>query len=173
MLRKIERIYSRLLWLMMAVAAVYVGLMMVSIVYFTTFRALGWAYNQYSFTFIEYGFVYLLMLGSPWLIRNRGHVYIEMLTAAVSPAVRNILSRIVAALCVVICLVLAWYTGVLTVEDYVTDEYDQLRAQLDIKRWIITISMPIGFGLMGIEFMRFVFGKEPMHTGKAGVSADA
>ena len=36
-------------------------------------------------------------------------------------------------------------------------------------RWILTISFPISFSLMAIEFSRFVFGKEIMHTGEAGI----
>jgi C4-dicarboxylate transporter DctQ subunit len=36
-------------------------------------------------------------------------------------------------------------------------------------RWILTISFPISFSLMAIEFSRFVFGKEILHTGEAGI----
>jgi C4-dicarboxylate transporter, DctQ subunit len=158
---------------MMAAAALYVGLMMVAIVYYTTFRSLGWRYQPGAFVFIEYGFIYVLMLGGPWLVRTKGHIHIELLTAAVPPRVRGVLSRAVSALCVLICLALAWYTGVLAWDDYSGNKYDELRAQLDIKRWIITSSMPVGFGLMGIEFLRYVFGRDLLHSGKAGVTGDA
>lgn len=158
---------------MMAAAALYVGLMMAAIVYYTTFRALGWSYQPAAFVFIEYGFIYVLMLGGPWLVRTKGHIHIELLTAAVPAGVRNVLSRSVSALCVLICLALAWYTGVLAWHDYSGNKYDELRAQLDIKRWIITSSMPVGFGLMGVEFLRYVFGRDLLHSGKAGVTGDA
>jgi C4-dicarboxylate transporter DctQ subunit len=36
-------------------------------------------------------------------------------------------------------------------------------------RWLLTISFPIAFGVMAIEFSRFVFGKDLMHTGEAGI----
>lgn len=173
MLATVSRLYTGLLWLMMAAAAVYIGLMMVAIVYYTIFRALGWHYQPAAFVFIEYGFIYVLMLGAPWLVRTRGHIHIEMLTAALPPGPRGVLSRSVSALCVLTCAVLAWYTGVLTLEEFTANKYDELRAQLDIKRWIVTVSMPIGFGLMGIEFLRYVFGHELLHTGKAGVAGDA
>ncbi|HSA89456.1 MAG TPA: TRAP transporter small permease [Burkholderiales bacterium] len=157
---------------MMAAAALYVGLMMATIVYYTSCRALGIAYSSFSFAFIEFGFIYVLMLGGPWLVRTRGHVHIELLTAAVPERVRQVLSRTVAALCVLTCLALAWYTGLLTWNEYAGNKYDELRAHLDIKRWIITVSMPVGFGLMGIEFVRYVFGRELLHSGKAGVSGE-
>lgn len=169
LLRQIDKWYRRLLWLMMATAAVYIGLIMVAIVYSTTFRFFGWSYSPYTFTFIEYGFLYTLMLGSPWLVRHRGHVYIEILTAAVPDRVRNVLSRFVALLCAFVCLVFTWYLGALALDDYTTSKYDELRAQLDIQRWVVTAVLPLGFGLMTVEFLRFVFARETMHTGVAGV----
>jgi C4-dicarboxylate transporter DctQ subunit len=37
-------------------------------------------------------------------------------------------------------------------------------------RWLLTISFPVSFGLMAIEFSRFVFGKDlTLHTGEAGI----
>jgi C4-dicarboxylate transporter, DctQ subunit len=172
MLRTLGRWYERLLWLMMAAASLYVALMMFGIVYFAVFRALGWHYNPYTFPFIEYGFIYVLMLGGPWLVRTRGHIHIELLTAAVPDKVRVVLSRSVAVLSALTCLALAWYTGVLTIDDFTGNRYDELRAQLDIKRWIVTVSMPVGFGLMGIEFLRYVFGRQLLHTGKAGLAGE-
>jgi hypothetical protein len=50
--------------------------------------------------------------------------------------------------------------------------YDELRAQFDLRTWVSTLAFPLGFGLMGIEFLRFVFTAEPMHTGHAGVASD-
>lgn len=168
MLGTIDTYYARLLRGMAALAAIYLGLMMVAIVYSVLFRSLGLGYSSYSFVFIEYGFIYTLMLGAPWLVRIRGHVYIEIVTAAVSPPTRNILSRIVAALCCLVCAVLAFYAGALALEDYSLGELD-VRGSRDIPRWIVTGAMPVGFGLMSVEFLRFVFGRENMHTGQAGV----
>lgn len=157
----------------MAVAAVYIGLIMVSIIYITSFRFFGIDYNAYTTTFIEYGFVYILFLGSPWMIRTRGHVFIEMLTAAVSPRVRNVLSRIIALAATIVCFIWAWYTWQLLIErlDDVM-AFDELRAQLDIRLWVSTLAFPIGFFMMGVEFTRFIFGRETMHTGLAGIASD-
>lgn len=168
MLKIIDTYHARLLRGMAALAALYLGLMMVAIIYSVAFRSLGLEYSSYSFVFIEYGFIYTLMLGAPWLVRQRGHVYIEIITAAVRDRVRNVLSRLVAALCCFVCLVLAFYAGALALEDYVVGELD-VRGSRDIPRWIVTAALPVGFGLMSVEFLRFVFGREIMHTGQAGV----
>lgn len=172
MISKIDRVWGGLLWLLMAAAAVYIGMMMVAIVYITVCRTVGWTYTPLAFVLIEFGFLYTLFLGSPWLIRHRGHVYIEMLTAALPPARRAVLSRLIALSCAVVCMIWAWYSGLLAHEHYVDDVYDELRAQHDLLRWGTTIAFPIGFFLMGIEFIRFVFAREPMHLGLAGIASE-
>ena len=40
---------------------------------------------------------------------------------------------------------------------------------IDMPKWLLLGSMPICFFLMALNFMRFVFGPEPLHTGEAGV----
>lgn len=161
--------YTGLLRLMMAAAAVYIGLIMVAIVYITMSREFGWSYSRYIFPAIEFGFIYILALGSPWMVRTRGHVFIELLTAAVPDRVRNVMSRTVAGLSCLICAGLAYYTAKATYGQFLFDEYDQLRADLDIPVWIVSGAIPVGFGLMAVEFALFVFASDPMHSGKAGV----
>jgi len=112
-----------------------------------------------------------MFLGSPWMVRNRAHVFIEMLTAAVSPRIRDILSRFIALAAAAVCLLWAWYTWVIFLEQFDdTMRFDELRAQLDIRLWVSTIAFPIGFAAMGIEFARFIFTAETMHVGLAGVA---
>ncbi len=57
----------------------------------------------------------------------------------------------------------------MAIDDYLFDEADGVRQDLEINRWIVTMFFPIGFGLMAIEFLRFVFARVPMHSGEAGV----
>lgn len=172
-LRALDRVWTRLLWLLMAAAAVYVGMIMVMIVYVTVFRTAGWSYTPYANIAIEYGFIYILFLGSPWLIRTRAHIYIEILTALIPDAARRALSRAIVIVSAAICFVWAWYTWQLFAERW--DDamaFDELRAQFDLRLWIATLPFPLGFFLMGVEFVRFVFTEQPMHAGVAGVASD-
>ncbi len=168
MLASVDRAYEWLLRAMVAVAGVYLAAMMVAIVYITMFRWMELPYWAYAFEVVEYGFVYVMMLGSPWLVRKRGHVYIEIVTAALAPGTRRVVSRLVALLCMLACLVLAWYSWKLFGNDWVTNHLDEKRSR-DLQRWLGTIVMPLGFGLMALEFLRFIVGRETMHTGEAGL----
>ena len=169
----IDRLWGYLLWVLMSLAALYVGLIMVAIIYQTVFRTMGWDYSPLAFVFIEYGFVYALFLGSPWLVRERGHIYIEILTALLNEGARKWLSRFITLVCAVICFIWAWYSGQLVMEQWQDPmAYDELRAQFDLRSWVGTIVFPIGFLLIGLEFLRFVFLREPMHQGFAGVASE-
>ena len=90
MLKIVDDLWGKVLAVLMGIAAVYVALIMIAIIYASAFRFFGIAYSQYTIRFIEYGFLFILFLGSPWLVRNRGLVYIELLTAALNDRGRDI-----------------------------------------------------------------------------------
>ena len=47
------------------------------------------------------------------------------------------------------------------------DEIDM--RSLDMPRWILMISMPVCFGMMALQFTRYIFGDDTLHTGEAGM----
>ena len=65
MLKVVDRIWSRFLWLLMAGAALYVALILGAIMYQTIFRTMGWHYSPLGFVLVEYGFVYALFSRVP------------------------------------------------------------------------------------------------------------
>ena len=82
-MRLIETAYVRLLQGLAAVAGVIMGATAVMIVFDVTVRNLGFQPPPHTLTFTEYGLLYVTMLGAPGLVRTKGHVYIELVTAAV------------------------------------------------------------------------------------------
>lgn len=148
-------------------AGCYLVAIMFGIVFQATLRSFGYSGSSHIFTFSEYGLLYIAMAASPWLVRERGHVFIEMLTAAMRPSVRDMFSRGVAVLCIVICAFLVYYSAGATIRAYNFGDADM--RSLDMPKWLLLGSMPICFFLMALNFLRFVFGPVPMHSGEAGV----
>lgn len=166
-MRALIRIYDALLISMALIAASTLVWLMVSVVLSVAMRNFGIQPWAWLFTSAEYGILYMTMLGAPWLVRERGHVHIELVTAALNPRMRRIVSRGVAAACVAVCLILAWYGLQLFLTNVARNDYD-VRAYF-FPRWLLTITFPIAFSFMAIEFARFVFGTELMHSGEAGI----
>ncbi|SHH94112.1 TRAP transporter small permease [Marivita hallyeonensis] len=166
-MRAVIRAYDALLYTMAFIAAVTLVWLMVSVVVSVLMRNLGMQPFAWLFTSAEYGILYMTMLGAPWLVREKGHVHIELVTAALPSALRRIVSRAVALACVAVSLILAWYGLDLFLTNIERNDFD-VRAYY-YPRWLLTITFPIAFSVMAIEFARFVFGPELMHSGEAGI----
>ena len=153
--------------------AIFAGIYLVAIMFGIVISALARTVNlsgtwsSHIFTFAEFGLLYIVMAASPWLVREKGHVFIELLTAAVPKSVQPGLSRIVSTLCVVICLVLVWYTWGATAKAYKFGDAEM--RSLDMPKFLLLGAMPICFALMALQFSRFVWGEDTLHSGEAGV----
>ncbi|QFT63914.1 MULTISPECIES: TRAP transporter small permease [Roseivivax] len=166
-MQSVRRIYDGFLTLMAVIAGAMLLWLMISVVVSVTMRNLGIQPFAWLFTSSEYALLYMTMLGAPWLVREKGHVHIELLTATLPERGQAVMSRFVAALCVIVSVILAWKGGELFLTNIERGDYD-VRAYFTPK-WILTIAFPISFTLMAVEFARFVFGPELMHSGEAGL----
>ncbi|MGD1926933.1 MAG: TRAP transporter small permease [Paracoccaceae bacterium] len=163
------RIIDRVCDFLAVLAGIYLVAIMLGIVISALARTfdLSGAWSSHIFTFAEFGLLYIVMAASPWRGREKGHVCIELLTAAVPQRVQPVLSRAVSTLCIVICLVLAWYTWGATAKAYRFGDAEM--RSLDMPKFLLLGAMPICFTLMAIQFSRFVWGTETLHSGQAGV----
>ena len=161
------RVIDRICDALAIFAGVYLVAIMIAIVFQATARTLGFSGSSHVFTFTEYGLLYIVMAGSPWLVRVKGHVFIEMFTAAIPAPMAPTVSRAISLLSAVICLVLFWYTLKTTIVAFERGDADM--RSVDMPKWLLLGTMPICFGLMTVQFLRFVFGPDTMHTGQAGV----
>lgn len=163
----LTKTYQMLLYGMATISGLTLIWIMVSVISSVVMRNLGLQPFAWLFTSAEYGLLYMTMLGAPWLVREKGHVHIELLTAALPVGPRQLLSRAVAAACVLVCVILAWKGVELVMTNLERGDFDT-RAYY-YPRWLLTIAFPLSFGLMAVEFSRFVFGQELMHSGEAGI----
>lgn len=166
-MRALVRFYNGVVDAMALLAAAMLIWLMISVVASVAMRNVGLQPFAWLFTSAEYGLLYMTMLGAPWLVREKGHVHIELVTAALSERLRRVVSRVVALGCVAVSLILAWYGLQLLLTNLERNDYD-VRSYF-YPRWLLTITFPIAFSLMAIEFARFVFGRELMHSGEAGI----
>ncbi|MEM8552162.1 MAG: TRAP transporter small permease [Pseudomonadota bacterium] len=161
------RLYDMLVVALAVIAGAILPAFMLIIVYQVVWRNFGLQPSAHLFTFTEYGLLFITFLGAPWLVRERGHVYIEIVTAALPDGARAAVSRFVSGLCVVICVVLALKGADIAQRNFFSAEMDV--RSLYFPRWILITVIPVGFGLMAIEFARFTFGKQLLHSGEAGI----
>ena len=166
-MRLLVKLYDALVVGLAVLAGAMLVWLMVAIIVSVLQRNLGMQPAAWLFVSTEYFMFYLTLFGAPWLLRHRGHVYIELVTAALPKSMLGIFSRFVSLLCAIVCAFMA-VKGVELVG------LNLERSDLDVRAfffptWLLNIAFPISFGLMAIEFLKFVFGRQILHTGEAGL----
>jgi TRAP-type C4-dicarboxylate transport system permease small subunit len=154
----VVKTYDAAIYGMAGVAAFLMTAMMVVICLDVVLRNLGYQSSAHFFTFTEYALLMVPCLGAPWLVRQKGHIYVEILLMSLSPRARARLTVAIGLACIAICAVIAWYGFGITLTDYLRSEKDV--RSLDMPRWMVVGWIPLSFTMMGIEFARFLWRRE-------------
>lgn len=156
------RVYDKLVDAFAFVSGLMLVWLMVAVAASVLIRNIGAQPPAWLFTSTEYSMFYLTLLGAPWLVREKGHVFIEVAISHLPPKILDAVSRLVMLICAVISFVLAWKGLQLMISNIEGNDYD-VRTYF-IPMWIFTVAYPISFGLMGVEFTRFIFSKNIFHS---------
>src|SRR5262245_16201718 len=157
-LTPISRAYDALIYDMAMVAGFLLAAMMVVITLDVVLRNLGYQSSAHFFTFTEYALLIVPCLGAPWLAREKGHIYVEIVLNSFGPKARERITIAIGVLCSAGCLVIAWYGFQVTWRDFVQNEKDV--RSMDFPRWMVVGWIPLSFLLMAVEFARFLWRRE-------------
>ncbi len=143
----------------MALAAGFLMAAMMSVIFVdVVLRNLGYQSSAHFFSFTEYALLAVPCLGAPWLVREKGHIYIEILLMYLKPRPRAVLTFVIGLVCIAVCAILAWYGFEVTMRDFVQNEKDV--RSFDMPRWMVVGFIPLSFSMMAIEFLRFLVRRE-------------
>ena len=157
-MRLLAKGYDAVVYGMAYIAAFLMAAMMVIITLDVVFRNLGYQSSAHFFTFTEYALLIVPCLGAPWLAREKGHIYVEILLLSLRPRLRSAMTVLIGLLCITVCLVIAWYGFDVTLRDYLQNEKDV--RSMDFPRWMVIGFIPLSFFMMAIEFARFLWKRE-------------
>ena len=157
-MKYVVKVYDAVLYGMAGVAAFLMAAMMVVITLDVILRNLGYQSSAHFFTFTEYALLIVPCLGAPWLAREKGHIYVEILLMSMSVRMRARFTMLIGLICVAVCLVIAWYGFDVALRDYLQNEKDV--RSLDMPRWMVVGWIPLSFLMMAVEFARFVWRRE-------------
>ena len=150
----VARCYDGVLHGMAVFAGVLMAAMMVTICVDVVLRNLGYQSSAHLFTFTEYALLLIPCLGAPWMVREKGHIFVEIVLMYLNRENRALMVRLIGILCVLVCAVLAWYGGEVTVKSFIRNDMDV--RSFDMPRWILVAFIPLSFGMMAMEFLRFM-----------------
>jgi C4-dicarboxylate transporter, DctQ subunit len=154
----VKKGYDAVVYGMAFVAGFLMAAMMVVITLDVILRNLGYQSSAHFFTFTEYALLIIPCMGAPWLAREKGHIYVEILLMSLAPRLRAALTVLIGLICIGVCLVIAWYGFDVAIRDYLQNEKDV--RSLDMPRWMVVGWIPVSFLMMAIEFARFLWRRE-------------
>jgi TRAP-type C4-dicarboxylate transport system permease small subunit len=144
--------YDRLIHAMAWAAGALLALMFAAIVVDVVLRNLGFQSSAHLFTFTEYALLMVPCLGAPWLVREKGHVFVEIGLNLLSATARRRAVVLVGVVCIAVCLVLAWYGFEVTLRNWRLGDKDV--RSFDAPRWLLVVCIPVSFLFMATEFLR-------------------
>ena len=130
-------------------------------------RSIGLSPWTYTSGIVEYGLLWFTMLAGPYLLRIKGHVFIDAVTQLMPGAIQRVLAKLVYVIGVCACSTFCYYSVRLLLDAIETGEIDT-RGE-DMLYWTLYFPMPICFLLMAIEFARFLLGVDTMYGDRTEV----
>ncbi len=118
-----------------------------------------YGFNQPLFWVVEiaeYSLVYITFLGAAWVLKEDGHVKIELLLSVLSAAWRNRLGLVGAVLGLGVCLVLTIFGARITWINFLRGSYKP--TLIEMPTWLVLIVIPLGSLFLCVRFSRQIAG---------------
>lgn len=148
-MKAVLALYDRLLAGLALLSALAFGAVAFIIAYEVSARWLGYRPPVWPQAISEYTMLYATLFGAPWILRRAEHVQVTTLVAVLPASARTALSRAIAFIGMVVCLIVAWYALRVTL----TAQGLEIRS-FEMPKWIVYAPLPLGFLLLAVEFFR-------------------
>ncbi len=139
-------------------AAACLAAAMLIVCYMVVWRATGHS-TYWEIELATYLIVACVLIGSPYCLKTKGHIGVDLLAHVLSPGHRAVLERVLAVLGLVVCLYLAWEGFELTVHALRSGETSG--SSWDPPRWPFFALMPLGLGLTALQYVAEMLREKP------------
>ena len=114
-------------------------------------KPLGWVKEVSEYTLVGLGF-----LVAAWILKDDGHVKMDLVLNKVRPRIQTMMNIITSGISTIIVFIIAWFSLRVIIEFYRT----KLVAPtvLEPPKWILLVPILVGSFLLGIQFIRRTCG---------------
>jgi TRAP-type C4-dicarboxylate transport system permease small subunit len=154
------RAYRGILHAGAVAAAVVLGVMTLLVTLDVVARNLGLGTLPWILDVSEYSLPLATFLVAPWLLHRAEHVRLDVLITALPLRLARRLDRVADVLGLAISAVFVVY-GVRTVTGS-AQQGSMIIKSLVFPEWWLYVPVPVCFALLGIEFVRRLFGAAPL-----------
>jgi C4-dicarboxylate transporter DctQ subunit len=140
----VDRLEEGLMALFLAVMAVLTSLQVLLRYVFNT--GLIWSLEATT-----YCFAWLVLLGMSYCVRTRSHIALDLLVKRFSDQLRRIVALIAIGVCLAYSLLMFYGSGMFVQRLFTLGHEAR---DLPVARWILTVILPLGFGLLMLRFIQ-------------------
>lgn len=102
----------------------------------------------------EYVVLWVPFLTAAWLLRRGGHVTVDLVSSRLSDTSRHRLYLAVMVVCLVVVAALTYIAAGSVWTSYTRGTV--IRGPVTVPRWVVHSVVPVGLGLMTLEFARLI-----------------
>ena len=154
-LERLRAFFSRLNLFCAVLGACLLFFIAVIICFEVGVRNMGGASRIWVIEVSEYALLFITFLGAPYLLEKNAHVMIDLLYDSFSRLPRFVVQFVNSAIGLAVCAILTVIGVQVVLEQYAVGvrEVTVMRPQ----SWWITASLPIGTGLMAVQFLDHIY----------------
>lgn len=156
LITKITAIFDRTLEAMAILAGILLAFAVLSVSVAVATRyflgyPIGWVIEISTYILL-----YITFLVAAWVLREEGHVAVDILLLRLKPRTQSLLNIVTSSISTFICLILTWYGLRVTWDLFQTNYFTP--TELALPKWIINIIIFIGSLFLSIQFLRRTYG---------------
>lgn len=154
--RKFKSIFDRILEITKAAGIAMIAFTMLAICAHVIMRyafgkPLNWVIDVSSIILVYIGF-----LVAAWLLRDEGHVNVDLILTILKPRGQFLLQIINSIICIMVCAIILVYGTIETISLWRLGILVDM--PLEPPKWLVVITVPIGSLLLLIQFIRRTHG---------------
>lgn len=157
--------YDRFIDGLATLAGMVIAAACLLIAYDVVARNIGMQPPASTVALTEYAMLYFTMAAAPYLVRNKGHIVVEVVYQRLPDAMQRRLDIAILLLCALVSGIIAALSGFLLIEAAANAEIE-IRS-LDAPRWVLFLPLVVGFALMSVEFMRLLIRGDSVFASQA------
>jgi len=151
-----QPVFNRVVNLLAIVSGVFIVFATFSVCLNVLFRYFLNMPMQWVIEFSEYALLFMTYLGTAWVLREGGHVRMDMVVNRLRPTARALTNSITAFVGGIMCAMLSWYGVHSTWAKF--EAGIRFESMLRFPMGPIHAVVPVGFFLLFIQFMLLSYG---------------
>ena len=152
MIERINKILDGVINFFAVIAGILLATMALIVTYNVVMRYFVARPPVWAIETTEYIMVYATFLAAAWILKQDGHVKIDIILVTLSKKWQYILNVLVCCLGIVACGLLAWYGMKATYSLYSREVI--MMKMMPWPKWVLVVPIPLGILLAFVQFIR-------------------